>query len=196
MRPALPLHVSSDSVCSFGEPLARAGLNDSSVEVGALTSIGSDLWVVFTKRPRGDMGPSWEQCTSCCWGVAKLNKTLGLYVPQALFPLTSPLFGLVTASQSLTVHDPAANGGVDWVYFCLRAPEVRVRADRITDLSSYERVKVNKPAAFSSFNRAATTFVEQLGKYVLIAEGREPHMGSIFASTAAQVEGACATADY
>jgi hypothetical protein len=54
VRPALPLHISTQTPCAFGEPLAREGLNDSSVEVGALTSIGSELWVVFTKRPRGE----------------------------------------------------------------------------------------------------------------------------------------------
>jgi hypothetical protein len=102
-----------------------------------------------------------------------MNATLGQYVPQALFPLTSPLFGLVTASQSLTVRDTSTaaagaagaaaattakagqSGSTEWIYFCLRAPEVRVRADQITNLSAYERVEIQKPAAFSSFNRAA-----------------------------------------
>lgn len=55
--PSLPLHISADSVCTFGAPFARFGLNDSSVEVGALSSWinnsskEQELWVIFTKRP-------------------------------------------------------------------------------------------------------------------------------------------------
>ena len=118
-----------------------------------MTTIGSDVWVIFTKRPRGDMGPSWAECTSCCWGVAKLDSTLEQFVPQVLFPLKSPLFGLVTASQSVVV--PAEDGGADWVYFCLRAPEVRVRADKLMNISAYEMVNVAKPLAFGSFGKLA-----------------------------------------
>ena len=38
-------------------------------------------------------------------------------------------------------------------------------------------------------NVEQATFVPQLGKYVLIAEAKEPHMGNIFASSAVDVEG-------
>ena len=86
---------------------------------------------------------------------------------------------------------PAGDGGADWVYFCLRAPEVRVRADNLMNLSAYETVNVTKPLAFGSFNRAAARWVPQLNKFVLIAEAKEPHMGRFYASTAPRVQGAC-----
>jgi hypothetical protein len=131
---------------------------------------------------RGTMGHSWAQCTSCCWGVARWNASISQFVPQALFPLQSPLFGLVTASQSIIM-----NG---YLYFCLRKPEVRVRLDQITNFTAFERIAVATPSTWDSkLNRAAIVWVEQINRFVIIACAREPHMGDIFVSIASQLIG-------
>ena len=128
------------------------------------------------------MGPSWAKCTSCCWGVARWNATLSQFIPQALFSLQSPMFGLVTASQSIVT-----NG---YIYFCLRKPEVRVRLDQITNLSAFERIDVTTPSTWDSMlNRAAITWVEQINRFIIIACGKEPHMGDIFVSSSSHLSG-------
>ena len=184
-RPSLPLHVSERSVCEFGMPFARKGTNDSSVEIGALSATSRGLFVVFTKRPRGNMGPSWADCTTCCWGIARYDIDTRVYRPQVLFPLKSPMFGRVTASQSLVTTED----GVERIYFTVQKPIVRVAVSAIANLSAFEEVAVASPFTDQDINRAAVTHVASAGLFVMIAEGREPRMGDILAATAKSLAG-------